>query len=67
MRKRYERKAFYEKKASGIEADVTELDVLMEEILNKVFKYEKKFEDSDKSEQEKQESRGAKAKEVRRK
>ena len=67
IRKRYEKKASDEKKASGIEIYVTELDVLMEEILNKVFEYEKNFEVSDKSKQEKQESDEAKAKEVRRK
>lgn len=66
MRKRHEKKASDEKKASGIETDVTELDILMEEILNRILEYEKELEDLAILKREKQESDESKAKDVKR-
>ena len=47
LQKRYKKKFADDLKFSGTFPDVSELDVLMEELLNKIEEYEKKFVNSD--------------------
>ena len=51
--KRYRKKAADALKESGVAPEVTELDVLMEEIINKVEEYEKRFSKVDEETKEK--------------
>lgn len=59
LQKRYAKKALDALKESGVSPEVTELDVLMEEIMNKVDEYEKRFleiDEESKKEKDKEES-----------